>query len=143
MIADHGIHTRLYMLLKGNRYCIRVKQRCRRHIDFGFQGFQRPGHRVVLIAGYHRSPSGRHQAFDGDIQPMGRVFREHHPLRISHAEQFRQFAPALEGYVCGPHSGGVPAPARRTHGQQGIPHSGRHGGWLLESRCRTVKIDHI
>ena len=67
----------------------------------GPQGGQGPGHRIVLEAGDHRPSPRRDQGADGDVQAVGGVKCEHHPLRVRHAEQVRRRLTAPEGGLRG------------------------------------------
>ena len=119
-----------------------VKEGASGHPQPHIHGVQGPGHGVVLIAGdYHPAPRTG-QGLDGDVQAVGGVEGEHHPLRVPHMEQPGRRFPAGEGPLGRVHGGLMPSPAGAGQVVDGPGGSGGHRGRLLHRGGGTVQIDH-
>ena len=122
-----------------------IKQRRLRHRigdPRSFQSFQRPHHRIVLVARDHGVSAVLQAGFDGDIQPVGGVHGEHHPFRVLQSEIISRQTAAVINLLSRPHSGLVPGPAGISAALHGLNHGPPHRGWLLQGGCGIVKIDH-
>ena len=91
MAANHGVQTGADHQVKGLGHRLRAEQRSVCHGHVCVKRRQRPGDGIVLIAGEQRPPPIGNQTFDGNVQPMGGIHGQYHPLRVLCTKQLRQF----------------------------------------------------
>ena len=118
-----------------------IEQLAAGHMHIDSQCMERPGHRIMLKAGYHHPAPGFYQGADGHIQAMGAAGGANHLLRFT-AKQLPCPFPAAQHCACPTHGSLITAPAGIAAVFHGAHHRIGHA-WRLGKGCGTVvKIGH-
>ena len=103
---------------------------------------QRPGHRIVFISRQEHRGSRLYQGMHGNVQPMGGVEGQHHPLGLPHLEEGGGLLPAGQQRSGGPGRRAIGPSSRTGHGCHGPPDCPEYSRGLLIRGGGTVQIDH-
>ena len=141
--VHHRVHLRRQLPPEGLQGGLPVKEGALGRFDGHVRdGPERPGHRVVLIAGDEHGAPRLHQGFEGDVQAVGGVKGKDHPVRLGHVKEGGRLPAAGEGRLRRRHGGPVPAPARGGQVVHGVGAGPGHRGGLAQGGGRTIQVDH-